>query len=58
MNSQGALAMVSLHILTPVSHPPLVVLASHLPSFGLSFFLCETGYRNQPGICKNERQPS
>lgn len=53
MNSQGAIG----HGGPSYSHPSatllLVVLASHLPSLRLSFFICEIGYHQPCLDCKN-----
>ena len=56
MNSQGALGVMSLLILTPVSQPSLVVLASHLSSFRLSFFSVKLATNISPAWLVNIRQ--
>lgn len=55
MNSQGALGVMSLLILTPVSQPSLIVLASHLPSFRLSFFSVKWATNISPAWLVNMR---
>ena len=55
MNSQGALGVMSLLILTPVSQLSLVVLASHLPSFRLSFFSVKWATNISPAWLINMR---